>query len=180
MARKTKEDWFKVGFVLLSEAGEAGLTIGALITRLGVTKGSFYHHFKSRAAYSEALLDFWEQEMTQEVINQSNIESTPKERIKRLTSLTISGGNPQLEVAIRAWALRDSSVRAYQERIDQKRMDYCILLSEGTTRTKSEAQMLGELFFTVFVGAQQTIPAIRGERLAKLYGELQKLYQTDS
>jgi len=179
MAKKNKEDWFKAGFILLSESGEAGLTIDALITRLGVTKGSFYHHFKNRMSYSEALLDFWEQKMTQEVINQSNIESTPKERIKRLTSLTIEGGNPQLEVAIRSWALRDPLVRGYQERVDQKRMAYCILLSEGPTKNKSDAQMLGELFFTVFVGAQQMIPAIRGKRLAKLYAQLQSMYQTD-
>jgi len=58
-------------------------------------------------------------------------------------------------------------------------MAYCILLSEGPTKNKSDAQMLGELFFTVFVGAQQMIPAIRGKRLAKLYAQLQNMYQTD-
>ncbi len=180
MAKKTKGDWFKAGFVLLSEQGEAALTIDALITQLGVTKGSFYHHFKNRAAYSEALLDFWEKQMTQEVIKQSNVGNTPKERIKRLTSLTVDGGNPSLEVAIRAWALRDPQARSYQERVDQQRLAYCIHLSEGTTKNKSDAKMLGELFFTVFIGAQQTIPAIQGKRLTKLYGQLNKLYQTDS
>jgi AcrR family transcriptional regulator len=176
MARKIKEDWLKAGFILLSEAGEAGLTIDALISRMGVTKGAFYHHFNNRLAYSEALLSFWEQEMTQQVIDQSNIESTAKDRIKRLTSITTRASNPSLEVAIRAWALRDPLVRGYQERVDKKRKAYCIFLSEGLTENMSDAKMLGELIFIVFVGAQQTIPAIKGERLEELYTQLQRMY----
>jgi len=177
MGRKTKNDWFAAGFELLGELGEAGLTIEALISCLGVTKGSFYHHFKNRTAYSVALLDHWEQEMTQGIIDQADEKVTPKERMERLTQLTVDADNPQLEVAIRAWALRDPVVRGFQEKVDKKRMAYCVLLCDGLTKNKAEAKMWGELVFTVFVGAQQTIPALRGKRLAKLYGELQRLYE---
>ena len=177
MSRKTKNDWFAAGFTLLGEQGEAGLTIEALISCLGVTKGSFYHHFKNRTAYSVALLEFWEQEMTQGIIEKSNEEVTPKERMERLTQLTVDADNPQLEVAIRAWALRDPVVREFQEKVDKKRMAYCVLLCGGLTKNKIEAKMWGELVFTVFVGSQQIIPALRGKRLAKLYGELQRLYE---
>ena len=49
----TSSDWVEGALQLISEAGLRAFTVEALATRLGVTKGSFYWHFKGR---SEGLL----------------------------------------------------------------------------------------------------------------------------
>ena len=64
MTRLNKTAWFEQGFNLLKAGGAAELTIENLTKRLNITKGSFYHHFKSRQDYSEKLLEFWEEKQT--------------------------------------------------------------------------------------------------------------------
>ena len=57
--RKSKQDWLEVGLKTLGEFGENGLTIERLTGTLGVTKGSFYHHFRNVEDFREQLIAFW-------------------------------------------------------------------------------------------------------------------------
>lgn len=52
-SRRSKIDILAFGLDILSEYGEGELTIDFLCQKLGVTKGSFYHHFKSRDLFLE-------------------------------------------------------------------------------------------------------------------------------
>ncbi len=45
----TAADWAQAALQLIAEAGLGALTVEALAARLGVTKGSFYWHFKGRS-----------------------------------------------------------------------------------------------------------------------------------
>ena len=58
----SRSAYFDVALELLAEGGHDGLTIAALCARLGVTKGSFYHHFRDLCAFTDALLAYWEAE----------------------------------------------------------------------------------------------------------------------
>jgi AcrR family transcriptional regulator len=64
----TASDWAEAGLQMIAEAGVRALTVGALAARLGVTKGSFYWHFATRAELLEAALARWEQRATTEAI----------------------------------------------------------------------------------------------------------------
>lgn len=55
-----REDWLLAGLQALAREGEAGLRVEAVARGLGVTKGSFYWHFRDRAGWRQALLDWWE------------------------------------------------------------------------------------------------------------------------
>ena len=55
-----REAYFGAAYEILGEIGSDGITINALSERLGVTKGSFYHHFASLPAFVQALADWWE------------------------------------------------------------------------------------------------------------------------
>jgi AcrR family transcriptional regulator len=46
---------------VLARDGVGGLRVEVLAKRCGVTKGSFYWHFKDRQALLEALLDHWKE-----------------------------------------------------------------------------------------------------------------------
>ena len=60
--RKRKQDWLGEGRFVLGQDGVTGLTIDGLAKKLGLTKGSFYHHFKNGQDYQQELVAFWAQQ----------------------------------------------------------------------------------------------------------------------
>lgn len=64
----SRKDWIIGALELLSTAGVQGLKIVPLAEHLGVTSGSFYWHFKNRRDLYDALMDYWEREMTDAAI----------------------------------------------------------------------------------------------------------------
>ena len=59
MTRKSKQDWLEKGLKILAKESLNGLTIDKMALELGVTKGSFYHHFKNARDFEERLLGYW-------------------------------------------------------------------------------------------------------------------------
>ncbi|MEV0105289.1 helix-turn-helix domain-containing protein [Nocardia sp. NPDC050799] len=44
----TVDDWLQAGYTVLAEEGFRALELDEICRRLGVTKGSFYHHFSDK------------------------------------------------------------------------------------------------------------------------------------
>ena len=174
MARLTREVWFEAGRRVLREEGAAGLTIERLTQELEVTKGSFYHHFKNRDDYSQGLLTHWEKTLTQEFIESSRHEEGFSGRIERLNRLSQAAFDPQLELAIRAWALREPAVMAFQERVDRQRLAYLTELFQMITGTGQLASDLALIRYAFSVGAQQLRPALEPGHYSRLFGLLQR------
>jgi len=57
------------GLQALGDGGPAAVRVEALAKKLGVTKGGFYGYFADRDALLEAMLDAWERESVDEVID---------------------------------------------------------------------------------------------------------------
>ena len=55
----TREDWITGAWEMLGDAGLDGVRVEPLARRLGVTKGSFYWHFRDRQELLDVLLDLW-------------------------------------------------------------------------------------------------------------------------
>ena len=60
MSRFGKSHWLDLGQTLLKTEGPAALTIERMTASAGKTRGSFYHHFKSRNAFLEAMIAAWQ------------------------------------------------------------------------------------------------------------------------
>ena len=169
MTRKTARDWLEEGLTILAESGATQLTIDTLVARLDITKGSFYHHFASYQAFKEALLDYFEAKYTLQVIAVTEQAQPPAEKITVLLERTLLGAPSRLEVAMRAWALQDAMVRAYQERIDKARIIYLHQLCSVLTGNDRQALAMARMLYTIYVGSQQIIPPLHGEGLRQLY-----------
>ncbi|MDQ3037854.1 MAG: TetR family transcriptional regulator [Myxococcota bacterium] len=157
MARTTAGDWLLEGLAILREHGEASLTIEHLCRRLGRTKGAFYHHFPEIADYHDALLARWEQDLTERPIVVAEAASDPARRAARLGD-AVRGLDHRLDLAVRAWALRDPRVRAVMERVDARRVAYLAELWAESTGRRAGALHLARLEYAAFVGAQQLYP----------------------
>jgi len=80
----TAEDWLDVALQVVAEDGVTALAVEPLSKRLGISKGSFYWHFKNRRALLLDLLEFWEKI---EIDYQSRLIHEYKEPQKLLTNL---------------------------------------------------------------------------------------------
>src|SRR5579863_5955066 len=66
-AALSPSDWLDAATDFLINNNISSLDIPYLCRRLGVTKGSFYWHFKGRPDLLKAILDDWRQRMTSDV-----------------------------------------------------------------------------------------------------------------
>lgn len=169
----TRRGWLQEGLAILEETGSEALTIEALIGRLKVTKGSFYHHFKHFQDFQFSLLLFFEEERTRQIIQLAEQETSPQEKMEFILHSTL---NPsRLEVAIRAWAFQDALVQDSLQRIDQQRLAYLEKLIYAQTDDQKYAFHMARLFYSIYVGSQHILPPMQGENLARLYREAQRL-----
>jgi len=170
--------WLEEGLRVLAESGHPSLTIDLLAERLHLTKGSFYHHFNSRQDYTESLLSYWEKQMTLDIIEATEkIGENFADRNAALIRLSRMDQNSNLEVAIRAWALSNSLVRKYQQRVDKIRLDYLEKLFGMLTHDKETRKRMALIRYCMYVGTQQVLPKIRGETLSALYHELHRMLE---
>jgi AcrR family transcriptional regulator len=58
--KKNRLSWLNAGLQALTSQGPAGLRVMQIAKQMGVTKGSFYWHFKDLAEFQAAVLDEWE------------------------------------------------------------------------------------------------------------------------
>ena len=77
-------DWERAALEALAEGGLRAVAVEPLARRLGVTKGSFYWHFRDRSALLGAALARWEREETESVIADAAVLAHPGERLRRV------------------------------------------------------------------------------------------------
>lgn len=176
MARVTREDWLTAARNILIEGGFSRLTLENLLAQLGVTHGSFYHHFKNRQALTEALLKHWRQEMTLDVVATANEIGDVQTKARSLINI---GNNfedqTKLEIAFRAQARVDPMVQEYVQEVDELRIKNCTSMAKALFGDSERAENLGRLAHAVFVGSQQMLPPFSDEESEAMYLELLQL-----
>ena len=87
--RTSREQWVEQGLRALAAGGPDAVRVEVLAKALGVTKGGFYGAFADRDALLEAMLDTWERESTDEVLERvERAGGDAAARIRRAGALT--------------------------------------------------------------------------------------------
>ena len=169
--RLRSEAYFDAAFAILAEDGPSGLTIAALCDRLGVTKGSFYHHFDDMAGFVTLLLDHWRSEHATRLIALSESIADPSERYDLLEGIAV--GLPHgTEAAIRAWSWSDDDVAAAQHAVDQDRLVHLTRSGMAAGRDPHEAELLARISLSVLIGLQQLERPVRPGTFEEVFAEL--------
>ncbi|WP_203236806.1 TetR/AcrR family transcriptional regulator [Nocardia panacis] len=159
----SRRDWLDAGLEILCDLGAPGLTIDQLTGRLGLSKGSFYHHFQGIGEFKTALLAHFEAERTTRYIDlvaaEPDLPAAAKLR-RTLEVILTDGNSPDVEVAVRAWALQDPQARAVQERVDRTRIDYVGALCREMTGSAAESEEIARMLYVVIVGSRQIVPPV--------------------
>lgn len=174
MARLSKNDWLKEGFKILKEFAQHKIRILYLCERLQVTRGSFYHHFKSINDYIEALMKKWEQEYTLEFIEEANKGNTPFDQLQILNAM-IFQNEQTIEASIRSWGFYHEIVGHYLQRVDETRIHYLRDIFVNAGLEEEKALMCAKLEYASLIGIQQLYPKKFDDEvkaLCDLYSEL--------
>lgn len=170
----SRTDWLEQGLRLLSTEGPQQVKIDALCKALGVTKGSFYHHFKHHAAYVTALLEHWKSTYTQQLIHAVEGIDDPHVRSQRLSELVyLKDMRP--EVAMRAWANSHPEVAATVQEVDAQRIKYLVTLSLQMGAPPAQAELLAKMAYAQLVGLQHLQAFISTEDAVKMDHALQAM-----
>jgi AcrR family transcriptional regulator len=122
--RLTKDDWAKAALRVLARGGIEAVAVEPIAATLGATKGSFYWHFKNRAALVEAALELWERSRTDAVIERLEQEADPATRLKLLIEGAYERGpSDRVELALLANPGHPTAVRTMR-RVVERRVEY--------------------------------------------------------
>jgi AcrR family transcriptional regulator len=143
VGRLEAQDWINAALGILAEQGVDGVRVEPLAKRLGVTKGSFYWHFKDRDALLERILEHWRRHATLDIIDRLERSADPTARVKNLLRIPFQGEKSdrgaQVELSIRLWGRRDAGARAALQEVDKLRLKYIQGLLEEVGLKRSEA-----------------------------------------
>jgi len=128
----TREDWLNAAIHTLFESGIGSVSIVQLANTLGITRGSFYHHFTDREDLLRAMLNHWEKKWTVNIREEiRSLELPPGEMLLALVQSIRNHKAADYDAPFRAWALHDPLARAILEEVDTFRLDYIRSLFEA-------------------------------------------------
>ncbi len=121
-----RETWLRSALEILAQKGQAKLRVNDIAADLGVTKGSFYHHFKDRADFVHALLEYWSGALTGGVIAQvEDLENlSAEDRLLFLMKAIQRERLDRYDIAFRSWAAQEPVVAAMVEEVDAQRYKF--------------------------------------------------------
>jgi AcrR family transcriptional regulator len=163
--RTPRDAWIEEGLRALAAGGPDAVRIEVLAKKLGVTKGGFYGFFADRDALLESMLDAWEQESTDEVIDRIQREGgDAKTKIQRAGVLTFSSDRLlPIDLAIRDWARRDEAIAERLRRVDNRRMALLRELIGTFCSDANEVEARSLLAFCLAIG-EHFLAADHGDR----------------
>jgi AcrR family transcriptional regulator len=153
LIRTPRSDWIDAGLRALAMGGPDAVRIEQLAQALGVTRGGFYWHFADRGAFLAELLDTWERRSTDDARERVESEGgDARAKVRRAGMLTFSRDLLPIDLAIRDWARRDSSVAERLRRVDNRRMAYLRALIGSFCTDPDDVEARSMLAFSLAIG----------------------------
>lgn len=160
----TRDDWLAAAMEMLRTQGVGGVRILPLARSLGVSRGSFYWHFRDRRDLLVAMLGWWDRKMTDTVIRfLEHLKGSGRQRILALAEMVLRKNRTNYDMAIRSWAEGDRAAAAVLKRVMRKRLDYVSKLFREAGFSAAEATARGHLL-AIYLMSEGTIHAGESER----------------
>lgn len=148
----TREDWISGAWDMLGERGMDGVRVEPLARRLGVTKGSFYWHFKDRGELLEALLSRWFSIWDEQMSADMKIAEDPADRIWALFESVIGRVTRGQTVALRMLSHTDAGLARRIEERDNQRLSFLMAQLRQIGFSAEEARVRGQVYQAIMTG----------------------------
>jgi len=111
--------WLEAALEVLAQEGNSKLRIENLSRDLGVTRGSFYHHFNSREEFIAALAEYWVETTTEQTNAKiASLDIPAAERLLTLMQMIREHRLDRYDIAFRSWAAQNPKVAEQVRRVD--------------------------------------------------------------
>lgn len=173
----TPETWIDAATEVLVDRGIDHVRVDVLATQLGVTRGSFYWHFRDREDLLRRVLEAWRNRTTVQLTRRLRLAGQDaRSQLRDVISLPHRGRAAaraaRIELAIRAWARRDQIARAAVDEADQQRIAYHGQIFESLGFEPDEAALRAFVMYSYEVAEsllhQQGLAQYRQRRQAFL------------
>lgn len=162
-SRLTREHWIQAAHEAAVEGGFSNIKVLAIADTMGVTRGSFYWHFKSHADLVDALVERWRlAEVARIDLVTSAFTGDPVGDLLSILDDAMAWIGEDMktlrfELALRAQGRQDSNLAARMAEIDQSRIrmamgPYSQLVGDG-----QRAWQLSVTFYLAISGASQSL-----------------------
>ena len=151
-----RDAWIQGALAVVAEDGMDGLRVEVLAKKLGVTKGSFYWHFKDRRDLVDGVLTTWKEGRIRDIRKQTSAE--PGDELAALhhtIEVYAAAKNRKgiaIEAAIRMWARQDAATAAIVEEVDATRLDCTRQLFVAIGLPEAEAKARSVLLYAYVFG----------------------------
>jgi AcrR family transcriptional regulator len=123
--RMDLDTWLERALEALLAKGPQVLTVEKLCRELGVSRGSFYWHFKNRADFVRRLTEFWGTRFTQSIRDTvANAPVGPAERLMLLSEFIQDLDLNRFDMSVRTWANTEPVAAEIVRRVDETRYRY--------------------------------------------------------
>lgn len=165
--------WLNLGIYLLDTHGFRSLKIKEMCQKQSVTKGSFYHWFKSKRDFEIKLLNYWKQRYTQGFITQAEKGSNSKNKLAILGAQCIDGAlkEKRLEFEINAWSFQDSEVKAFVNSVYKQRYEYLVKLLSDIYTDPIEVKKHALILYSLVVGVDLFYRTLTRKELELIFSD---------
>ena len=145
-----RETWISAGLDALERGGVAAIAVVPLARELGVTRGSFYWHFRSREELLIGVLGRWEREHSDAVLDQLERVQDPAARLRALFERSGSKAPSYFDKLLDAGD--DPRVTATLDRVAERRRDVIARACRQLGMTPAQARRHARLCYAAYVG----------------------------
>jgi len=146
-------DWLAGALETLRREGVVGVSVENVARCMGVTKGSFYHHFRDKEEFINRLLEYWETELTDKIDGHiAHLHGKPAEQLLALLEFIAENETNRYDASMHAWALHNERVATVVRQVDQKRLAYVRDLFLKMGFPAEQAEMRSRLSYYYVVG----------------------------
>ena len=151
-----RKGWIEAAIDVLADQGMEGMRVEVLAKSFGVTKGSFYWHFKDRQDLFNAVLHTWKEGRIRDINKQtSGAPGKEREQLTHVIEVYSANRNRKgisIELAVREWARRDAQAAAVVEEVDTYRLECTRKLFIASGLSDAEAKSRSLLLYAYVFG----------------------------
>lgn len=174
----TPDTWIEAATEVLVDEGIDHVRVDVLAQQIGMTRGSFYWHFKDREELLRCVLQAWRLRATEALSARlERAHSDPRDQLRDLISLPWRGRSAvraaRIELAIRAWARRDAMAEQAVREADESRVGYIAQVFSSLGFPVMDARrraytLYGAMLGDALMGEQMPEHAVRVQRQERL------------
>ncbi|WP_148864677.1 TetR/AcrR family transcriptional regulator [Marinobacter fonticola] len=166
-AQLTRDNWLDAAAGEIAAGGFGHLRVMTLAKKLGVTRGSFYWHFRDHEDLVVSFLDRWRDRRLHELQYWKPKGENTSEELRQILELLLTDAarnvrRLQVELAVRDFARRDAYAAGIVEQVDEARISQNCILFQHISKDPQRTRDLSLLLYVATIGSQVVLTG-RGE-----------------